>query len=175
MSNADKLWDSFVAVAKVLPDDLESFGRALYFGTAFKSLNKEALKVAQGIALKIGAPTTAYQVYVALATQSWDYSDLKQIAEGLDNHVKLQQLSRSNQERIATAASNIPWPVILPGPAMPPRVPLSPLTKTPRDPFASDPSEKSTTDERVASPAPILGLVAFLALMGIALVIKKGV
>jgi len=179
MNNADKLWNAFVAVAKVLPeDDLESFGRALYFGTAFKSLNKGALKVAQGLALKIGTSTTAQQVYAALAVQSWGYSDLNQIAEGLDKHVTLRELSGSNQDRIVTASTKIAWPVVAPRVSVSPsptvRVPLSPLTKTPRDPFALDPSEKTTTDERVASPAPILGLVAFLAVIGISLVIRRG-
>jgi hypothetical protein len=177
MNNADKLWNAFVAVAKVLPeDDLESFGRALYFGTAFKSLNKGALKVAHGLALKIGAPTTAQQVYFALAVQSWGYGDLKQIAEGLNKHVTLRELSDGNQDRIVTASNKIAWPITLIGPPVPPvaPVPLSPLTKTPRDPFALDPSEKTTTDERVASPAPILGLVAFLAVIGISLVIRRG-
>lgn len=173
MSNADKLWNAFVATAKVLPEsDLENFGRALYFGTAFKSLGRGALKSAHSIALIIGA--TPAQVYVALATQSWGYSDLKEIADGLEKPLKFHELSKSNQRRIIIASDNIPWPVILPGPAMPPRVPLSPLTKVPRDPFASNPSEKSTTDERVASPAPILGLVAFLSMIGISLLMKKG-
>jgi hypothetical protein len=171
MTNAEKLWNAFVSVSTVLPsDDLENFGRALYFGTAFKSLGKGARKTVEALAFKIGPTTNASQVYFSLAEQSWGYSDLNQIAEGLDKRVILRELSHGNQNRIAIAASKITWPA---APVTPKPV-LSPLTKQPRDPFASDPPENASDNKRVASPAPILGLVAFLSVMGISLLMKKG-
>ena len=127
MRPGQKLWSIFVEVAKVLTEqDLENFGRALFFGTKYNNLGRGARRTVAALALKIGDTTSPARVYVALASEAWGYGDLKQIAKGLEEGWLFRQLSTRNQNRILKAGSIIVWPGPVPvGP--PPAIKVPPV------------------------------------------------
>lgn len=162
MKPGDKLWQTFVAVGKVLSeDDLKNFGKALFLGTGFKNLGKGARRTVEAMAVKIPTSSPA-QIYVAVASQSWGYGDLKQIGEAISEGWIFRQLSQSNRDRIDRAASEIEWPAEKPRPGLAP----SPYPeKKPQivDPFKDD--KKQEPEGRALAAGAALALILFIGVM----------
>lgn len=162
MKPGDKLWRTFVAVGKVLSkDDLKNFGKALFLGTGFKNLGKGARRTVEAMAVKIPTSSPA-QIYVAVASQSWGYGDLRQIGEAISEGWIFRQLSQSNRDRIDRAASEIEWPAEGPRPGLAP----SPYPEEkPKlvDPFESGEKKKEPESRAVAAGAAL----ALILLVGV--------
>lgn len=164
MKPGEKLWKAFVDVGKVLKDDdLENFGRALFFGTSFKNLGSGAKRTIQAMAVKIPTSTPA-QIYVAIASQSWGLGDLKQIATAVTDHWLFRQLSDGNRARIDRAAAEIDWPSAQPPVRVEPLHP--PASEKPRpDLRLVDPFEDDEKVEQKSSKALAVGSALVLLLL----------